>query len=55
MNHDNLKIDNLGIEHYNKALKLTVKISNKALEIYEQIDHARGNLKKLKNKGKGWF
>lgn len=52
LNHDNLKIDNLGIEHYNKALGLSVKISNKALEIYEQVDHARGNLKKLKNKGR---
>ncbi|MGK0420696.1 MAG: hypothetical protein ACJAT9_000355 [Polaribacter sp.] len=52
LNHDNLKIDNLGIEHYNKALTLTLKISNKALEIYEEVDHARGNLKKLKNKGK---
>ena len=52
LNHDNLKIENLGIEHYKKALSLTVKISDKAMEIYKEVDHARGNLKKLKNKGK---
>lgn len=52
LNHDNLKIENLGIEHYNKGLKLTKEISNKAMEIHSEIDHARGKLKKLKNKGR---
>jgi len=50
LNHENLKIENMGTEHYNKALILTKKISQKADEIYDEIDHARGNLNKLKKR-----
>ncbi|MBU1578468.1 MAG: hypothetical protein KJ754_03510, partial [Bacteroidetes bacterium] len=50
LNHENLKIENLGMEHFNKALILTKKISQKADEIYDEIDHARGNLNKLKKR-----
>lgn len=51
LNHENLKIENMGIEHYQKALELCRKISDKADEIYSCVDHARGELQKLKNKG----
>lgn len=50
LNHDNLLIKNMGTEHYSKALNLTKRIWVKAEEIYEQIDHARGELKKLGGK-----
>jgi hypothetical protein len=52
LKHENLKIENMGTEHYKKALVLTKNISKKAEEIYDEIDQARGNLKKLGNKGK---
>lgn len=52
LQHENLQIENMGIEHYKKALKLTKNISQKADKIYGEIDHARGNLNKLKKKGK---
>jgi len=47
LNHENLKIENMGTEHYKEALLLTKKISEKSDEIYGEIDHARGNLQKL--------
>ncbi|MEP1779739.1 hypothetical protein [Reichenbachiella sp.] len=50
LNHENLKIKNMDIEHYSKALELCKKISVKADDIYSQVDHSRGNLKKLKTK-----
>lgn len=50
LEHENLLIENMGTEHYKKALSLTKKISAKADEIYQQVDHARGNLKKLGEK-----
>ncbi|NVN18264.1 hypothetical protein GUA46_07920 [Muricauda sp. HICW] len=52
LNHDNLKIENMGTEHYNKALSLTKKIMAKAESIYNEVDHARGELKRLSRKGK---
>ena len=52
LNHENLQIDNMGTEHFEKALELTKSISEKADEIHNEIDHARYNMKKLEKKGK---
>lgn len=50
LNHENLQIDNMGVEHYDKALSLAKQIAQKANEIYEEVDHARFTLNKLTNK-----
>lgn len=41
LNHENLKIGNLGGEHFSAALVLSKKISQKADEIHQKIDQAR--------------
>lgn len=49
--HDNLKIENMGTEYYEKALDLAKNIMEKAGLIHKEIDDARYRLKKLtKNK-----
>lgn len=51
LQHDNLKIDNMGTDYYEKALELSKKIIEKAEEIHKEVDNARYNFKKLvKNK-----
>lgn len=51
LQHDNLKIDNMGTDYYEKALELSKKIIEKAEEIHKEVDKARYNFKKLvKNK-----
>ncbi len=52
LNHNNLKIENMGAEYYDKGMELTQHISKKADEIYETIDHARYNFKRLVKRGK---
>lgn len=50
LNHENLKIEDMAVEHYDNALQLTRKISDKADELYDRIDKARGKWKKLGRK-----
>lgn len=47
LQHDNLKIDNLGTEYYEKALELINKIIEKAGQIHKEVDDARYKFKKL--------
>nr|WP_067063842.1 HNH endonuclease [Mucilaginibacter sp. L294] len=47
LKHDNLKIENLGTDYYEKALELTQKIINEAEGLYKAVDDARFKLKKL--------
>lgn len=51
LQHNNLKIENMGTEYYEKALELTNTIMQEAGLIHSEVDHARYNLKKL-NKNK---
>jgi len=51
LQHDNLKIDNMGTDYYEKALELTNKIIEKAEQIHKEVDDARYKFKKL-TKGK---
>jgi len=48
LNHENLQVENMDISYHKEALELSKKISLKAQEIYEEIDHARF----VKNKSK---
>ncbi|WP_430406296.1 hypothetical protein [Fluviicola sp.] len=52
LNHNNLKIENMGSEYFEHGLELTQMISVKADEIYKAIDHARYNFKQSEKKGK---
>ncbi|WP_281234841.1 hypothetical protein [Flavobacterium gelatinilyticum] len=47
LQHDNLKIDNMGTTYYEKALELIKKIVEKADDIYKEVDHARYKYKSL--------
>lgn len=47
LQHDNLKIDNMGTNYYEKALELTNKITEKAEQIHKEVDDARYKFKKL--------
>lgn len=47
LQHDNLKIDNMGTDYYEKALELTNKIIEKAEQIHKEVDDARYKFKKL--------
>lgn len=47
LQHDNLKIDNMGTDYYEKALELTNKITEKADQIHKEVDDARYKFKKL--------
>lgn len=51
LQHNNLKIDNMGIEYYDRALELVKKIIQEAESIYKSVDDARYKLKRItKNK-----
>jgi len=50
LNHGNLQIESMGVEHLDVAIRLTEKISKRADELYDEIDKARFNLKNLGNK-----
>lgn len=50
LKHDNLKIENMGIEYYGKALDLTKNIIGEAEIIYKAVDDARYKMKKLGKK-----
>jgi|GEM_PF-303785 len=50
LQHDNLNIEMMGTEYYEKALTLTQNIIDKASEINKKIDDARFKLKKLKKR-----
>ena len=51
LKHDNLKIENMGTEYYEKALILTESIITEAGSIHKAVDDARYQFKKLsKNK-----
>lgn len=43
LNHNNLKIENMGAEYYEKGMELAQTIGEKSKEIYKAIDHARNN------------
>jgi hypothetical protein len=47
LQHDNLKIDNMGTDYYEKALELTKKIIEKAENIHKEVDGARYKFKNL--------
>lgn len=47
LQHDNLKIDNMGTDYYEKAIELTNKIIEKAGQIHKEVDDARYKFKKL--------
>ncbi len=50
LQHDNLKIDNMGIKYYGKALDLAKSIIGEAEIIYKAVDDARYKMKKLGKK-----
>ncbi|MDT0676472.1 hypothetical protein [Autumnicola musiva] len=50
LQHDNLKIENMGIDYYGKALDLTKNIIEEAEKIHKAIDDARYKMKKLSKK-----
>ena len=53
LQHENLSIDNMGTDYYDRALELTNNIIEKADEIHKQVDKARYKFKNLtKNKKK---
>ena len=52
LTHKNLQIDNMGIEHFDKALILTEEIAEKADEICQEVKRAKFQLSKLKKRGK---
>lgn len=52
LHHENLKIDSMGSEYYEKALELTENIIEKASQIHKEIDDARFKLKKLQKKSR---
>jgi hypothetical protein len=52
LNHENMKIDELGVENYKTGLELCRKISEKADIIYGLIDHERGKYNSLNKKKK---
>lgn len=47
LQHNNLKIDNMGIEYYDRALDLAKKIIQEAESIHKSVDGARYKLKKI--------
>ncbi|WP_257657882.1 hypothetical protein [Parapedobacter lycopersici] len=52
LNHENMKIDELGVENYKLALGFCRDISAKADELYELIDKERGKYNSLGKKAK---
>lgn len=52
LNHNNLKIENMGFEYFEKGLEMSQMIAVKAEEIYKTIDHARYNHKRSERKDK---
>ena len=50
LNHENLKIENMDINHYEKALSLSKSIMEAIDRIHSEIDGARYQLKKLSKK-----
>ncbi|WP_343606154.1 hypothetical protein [Fluviicola sp.] len=52
LNHNNLKIENMGSEYFERGMELTQMISIKAEEIYKTIDHARYTFKQSEKKSK---
>lgn len=52
LNHNNLKIENMGSEYFEKGLEMSQLIAAKAEEIYKTIDHARYNHKRSERKAK---
>ena len=47
LQHDNLKIENMGTDYYEKALELTNNIIDEAGKIHKEVDSARYMFKKL--------
>ena len=52
LKHDNLKIENMDVSYYDKAMDLTKQIVAESESIYEAIDKARYKFKKISKKGK---
>jgi hypothetical protein len=52
LHHDNLKIENMGVEHYDKAMELINKITQKSEQIYKEVDGARYRFKQLAKNNK---
>ena len=52
LKHDNLKIDNMDVSYYNKAMDLTKQIVAESESIYEAIDKARDKFKRMSKKRK---
>lgn len=52
LKHDNLKIENMDVTYYPKAMELTKQIVSESDSIYAAIDSARFKLKKISTKGK---
>lgn len=50
LKHENMKIEELGLENYKSAMDLCVQISEKADELYTLIDKERGKLGNLGKK-----
>ena len=50
LQHDNLKIENMGSEYYEKALALAKNIIGEAETIHKEVDNARFKMKKLGKK-----
>ncbi len=50
LNHENMKIDGLGVENYKDALEICRKISDRSDELYALIDKERGKFNRLKGK-----
>lgn len=50
LKHDNLKVENMDTSYYDKAMNFTREIITEAERIYEEIDKARYDLKKLSKK-----
>lgn len=50
LRHENLKIKNMDIKYYEKAMSLTLEINAEADALYSAIDKARFELSKLKRK-----
>ncbi len=50
LQHNNLKIENMGTSYYEKALELSKNIISEAETIYETVDKARYKMKKLSRK-----
>ena len=47
LKHNNLKIENMNVDYFEKAMELTQQIVSEADVIYKSVDKARYNYKNL--------